>query len=48
MGLGLPLSIGLAELLGAKVEIKSQKGKGTTVSLVFPPEKLVRRNRMTG
>jgi signal transduction histidine kinase len=48
MGLGLPLSIGLAELLGARVDIDSQKGKGTTVSLIFPPEKLVRRGRMTG
>ena len=48
MGLGLPLSIGLAELLGASVEIDSQKGKGTTVSLVFPPEMMARRSRMAG
>lgn len=48
MGLGLPLSIGLAELLGARVDIESQKGKGTTVSLIFPPEKLVTRGRMAG
>ncbi|MCK5623426.1 MAG: HAMP domain-containing histidine kinase, partial [Alphaproteobacteria bacterium] len=48
MGLGLPLSIGLADLLGARVEIDSQKGKGTTVSLVFPPNKLARRGRMAG
>jgi PAS domain S-box-containing protein len=48
MGLGLPLSIGLAELLGARVDIASQKGKGTTVSLIFPPEKLARRGRMAG
>lgn len=48
MGLGLPLSIGLAELLGARVDIDSQKGTGTTVSLIFPPEKLARRGRMTG
>lgn len=48
MGLGLPLSIGLAELLGAAVEIDSRKGQGTTVSLVFPPDKLARRNQMTG
>ena len=48
MGLGLPLSIGLAELLGASVEIDSQKGVGTTVSLVFPREKLARRGRMAG
>ena len=48
MGLGLPLSIGLAELLGARVEIDSQKGKGTTVSLIFPPEKQIRRGRMAG
>jgi len=48
MGLGLPLSIGLAELLGARVDIDSQMGKGTTVSLIFPPEKLVNRGRLTG
>jgi len=48
MGLGLPLSIGLAELLGARVEINSQKGTGTTVTLIFPPEKLTRRGRMVG
>jgi PAS domain S-box-containing protein len=48
MGLGLPLSIGLAELLGARVDIDSQMGKGTTVSLIFPPEKLATRGRLTG
>lgn len=48
MGLGLPLSISLAELLGARVEIDSQKGAGTRVTLIFPPEKLARRGRMAG
>lgn len=48
MGLGLPLSISLAELLGARVEIESQKGAGTRVTLIFPPEKLARRGRMAG
>lgn len=48
MGLGLPLSIGLAELLGARVEIDSQKGVGTSVSLIFPSDKLARRGRMVG
>ena len=48
MGLGLPLSISLAELLGARVDIDSQKGAGTRVTLIFPPEKLARRGRMAG
>jgi signal transduction histidine kinase len=48
VGLGLPLSIGLAELLGARVDIDSQMGRGTTVSLIFPPEKLVTPGRLTG
>jgi signal transduction histidine kinase len=48
MGLGLPLSISLAELLGARVDIDSQKGAGTRVTLIFPPEKLARRGRMVG
>ncbi len=48
MGLGLPLSIGLAELLGAHIEIDSVKGAGTRVGIVFPREKLVRLGRRAG
>lgn len=48
MGLGLPLSISLAELLGARVDIDSQKGVGTRITLKFPPEKLVRSGRKAG
>ena len=48
MGLGLPLSISLAELIGARVDIDSQKGSGTRVTLIFPAERLVRRSRMAG
>lgn len=48
MGLGLPISIGLAEVLGARVDIDSRKGTGTTVSLVFPPEMTLRHGRMAG
>jgi PAS domain S-box-containing protein len=48
MGLGLPLSISLAELIGARVDIDSQKGAGTRVTLIFPAEKLVRSGRMAG
>lgn len=48
MGLGLPLSISLAELLGARVDIDSKKGIGTRITLIFPPEKLVRRGRKAG
>jgi PAS domain S-box-containing protein len=35
-GLGLPLAIGLAELHGATLAIKSIKGVGTTVTVTFP------------
>jgi len=48
MGLGLPLSISLAELIGARVDIDSQEGTGTRVTLIFPAEKLVRPGRMVG
>ena len=48
MGLGLPLSISLAELIGARVDINSQKGAGTRVTLIFPADKLLRPGRMAG
>lgn len=34
-GLGMPIVKQLIELLGAKMEIKSEKGKGTKISLYF-------------
>ena len=37
-GLGLSIVRSLVELHGGTVEIKSQPGKGTIVSCVFPPE----------
>lgn len=37
MGLGLPLSAELAKLHGGRLELSSQPGRGTTVSLYFPP-----------
>ena len=40
-GLGLPLAIGLVELHGGALEIKSRKGEGTTVTVVFPAERSV-------
>ncbi len=48
MGLGLPLSISLAELIGARVDIDSQEGAGTRVTLIFPTEKLLRSDRIAG
>jgi two-component system cell cycle sensor histidine kinase PleC len=38
-GLGLPLAIGLTELHGGHLSIRSCKGVGTTVTLTFPPER---------
>ncbi|MGH6799482.1 MAG: sensor histidine kinase, partial [Roseiarcus sp.] len=40
-GLGLPLAIGLVELHGGKLDIKSRKGDGTTVTVTFPAERSV-------
>ncbi len=48
MGLGLPLSISLAELIGARVDIDSQKGAGTRVTLIFPAERQTRAGAMAG
>jgi len=41
MGIGLPLTQSLVELHGGTLEIHSAKGKGTTVTLRFPPERTV-------
>jgi two-component system, cell cycle sensor histidine kinase PleC len=38
-GLGLPLAIGLTELHGGDVTIRSSKGIGTTVTVTFPRER---------
>lgn len=38
-GLGLPLSKTLMELHGGTLEIESQVGKGTRVTVTFPPER---------
>ncbi|WP_049974362.1 ATP-binding protein [Azospirillum sp. B4] len=40
-GLGLSLSKGLAELHGGRLDIVSQLGQGTTVSLVLPSQRLL-------
>jgi two-component system cell cycle sensor histidine kinase PleC len=38
-GLGLPLAIGLTELHGGTLTIRSSKGIGTTVTVTFPRER---------
>jgi PAS domain S-box-containing protein len=38
-GLGLPLAIGLTELHGGHLTLRSSKGIGTVVTLTFPPER---------
>jgi len=44
-GLGLPLSKALVELHGGALTIESEKGKGTTVTVRFPPQRVVRGAR---
>ena len=40
-GLGLPLAKSLVELHGGSMSLESQPGKGTTVTVRFPPERTV-------
>ncbi len=40
-GLGLPLTKGLMEAHGGTLEIKSKKGVGTTVTVLFPADRIV-------
>ncbi|MEJ0062450.1 MAG: ATP-binding protein [Alphaproteobacteria bacterium] len=42
-GLGLPLTKALVELHGGELKIESALGKGTTVTVTLPPERVVAR-----
>jgi signal transduction histidine kinase len=42
-GLGLPLTKALVELHGGSMDLQSALGQGTTVTLRFPAERIVRR-----
>ncbi len=42
-GLGLPLVKSLAELHGAEVKMQTEVGKGTTVTVVFPKDRVLAR-----
>jgi two-component system cell cycle sensor histidine kinase PleC len=35
-GLGLPLTKALIELLGRSIDLQSEEGAGTTVTIIFP------------
>lgn len=45
-GLGLPIVRGLAEAHGGRVELSSELGKGTTVTVWFPAARVRRQPRM--
>ena len=40
-GLGLPLARKLAELHGGSLTLKSEKGRGTTATVILPPSRVV-------
>ncbi len=40
-GLGLPIVNALARLHDARMDISSRKGKGTTISITFPPKRVL-------
>ena len=42
-GLGLPLTKALVELHGGVLDLQSKLGFGTTVTLVFPTERVVNK-----
>jgi two-component system cell cycle sensor histidine kinase PleC len=44
-GLGLPLARSLAELHGGSLQVDSQKGRGTTVTVLLPSSRVVDRAR---
>jgi signal transduction histidine kinase len=45
-GLGLPLTKALVELHGGKLNLESKIGVGTTVSIIFPPERTIEGLKM--
>ena len=40
-GLGLPIVKGLAGAHGGRVELQSEVGKATSVTVILPPERIV-------
>ncbi|HEN47293.1 MAG TPA: ATP-binding protein [Mizugakiibacter sp.] len=42
-GLGLPLTKGLMEQHGGTLEVKSEKGHGTMITVIFPNERVVQK-----
>lgn len=44
-GLGLPLTKALVELHGGSLDLESEIGAGTTVTVRFPAERIVRERR---
>jgi signal transduction histidine kinase len=45
-GLGIPLSRGLIEAHGGKLEIRSKAGQGTSVTVVVPKDRVMTKAKM--
>ena len=43
-GLGLPLSRAIMDIHDGRIEVLSEKAIGTTVTIIFPPERVMRRD----
>jgi len=47
-GLGLPLTKALVELHGGVLDLQSKLGEGTTVTLIFPADRVIQLSTMAG
>ncbi len=46
-GLGLPLATSFVEMHGGELTVESARGKGTTVTILLPPERSLTQSHQT-